>query len=115
MIRGGTNPPSPPAAPTTPVTPPTLSAGATLATRANVAPDDAPRAAARPRNAMVPTGTRSGLNATTVASTATAAKHAIDTGMGPTRSDSVPPTGRMSTARTTNPAVRAAASAGVRP
>ena len=43
------------------------------------------------------------------------AEPAASTGIGPNRSDSQPPTGRMITATTTKPAIRFAASAGVSP
>ncbi len=106
MTSGGTNPPSPPAAPTSPVTDPTLSAGATWATSANVAPLPAPSAAAMDRNATVPTGISAGVSAWTAAMTATTANTPASTRTGPMRSDSHPPSGRISTASTTNPAIR---------
>ena len=110
MTSGGTNPPSPPAAPTTPVTAPTLSAGATLPTRAKTAPLAAPRNAAMPRNATVPSGMSGGWKACTTARTATVVKQPTSTGTGWSRSASQPPAGRAATASTTNPAVRNAAS-----
>ena len=114
MISGGTNPPSPPAAPTRPVTPPTRDGSVTFAISANVAPLPDPRAAAIARNATVPTCSSSGCVAATPAPTTTTAKPAARTGTAPNRSESQPPTGRMSTATTTKPAIRLAASAGVR-
>src|SRR5215218_8024792 len=115
ITNGGRNPPSPPAAPTTPVTEPTLPAGVTWATSANTAPLPAPSAAAIDRNATVPSGISGGSNACTLAPTTTTANAAARTRIGPSRSDSQPPTGRISTATSTKPAIRLAASAWVRP
>src|SRR5262249_9995561 len=111
ITSGGTNPPRPPAAPTTPVTDPTLSAGASNATSANVAPLAAPSAAAMDRNAIVPVGTREGADDCTSAPTATMLRAPARTQVGANRSESHPPTGRISTASNTNPAIRFAASA----
>src|SRR5437867_8505648 len=108
---GGTNPPSPPAAPTSPVTPPTRAGSVVAATKANVAPLAAPRAAAIDRNATVPTCSRIGVVAATAAPTQTTENAAASTGTDPKRSDSQPPIGRITTATTTNPAIRFAASA----
>ena len=116
MISGGTKPPSPPAAPTSPVTPPTREGSVTLAISANVAPLPAPSAAAIARKAMVPM----------CSSERVGGRHAgadrprrrtpsASTGTGPNLSESQPPTGRITTATTTKPAIRFAASAGVRP
>ena len=109
------NPPSPPAAPTSPVTPPTRAGSVTWATSAKVAPLPAPSAAAIDKNAIVPTGWSSGVVAATAAPTTITPKPPASTDTGPSRSESHPPTGRISTATTTNPAIRSAASAGVSP
>ncbi len=112
---GFTHPPRPPAAPTTPVAEPTLLAGASNATSANTAPLPEPSAAATTRNAMVPYGINVGLIASTAAAAVTTAKTPIRTRIGPSRSDSQPPTGRIRTASSTNPAIRLAASNWVSP
>src|SRR6266511_5643640 len=109
------NPTSQPAAPTTPVTAPTWSDLVTRATSANTAPDAAPRAAAMDRNVTVPSGARAGWPAWTAAMTATTVYPATSTGTGCRRSDSQPPTGRISTARITKPAILFDASVGVSP
>ena len=67
------------------------------------------------RNTIVPTGLRSGVDDWMRASTATTAKATISTDPARTRSESQPPTGRITTATTTKPAIRFEASAGVRP
>src|SRR4051812_430576 len=115
MTSGGRNPPSPPAAPTTPVTDPTWFAGARCATRANVAPLPAPSAAAIARNAIVPSGASPGVNDCTAAPTTTTSSDAASTRVGANRSDNQPPSGRITTATSTNPAIRFAASAWVSP
>src|SRR3954471_13729762 len=112
MSRGGTNPPSPPAAPTRPVTPPTRAGSVLWAISANVAPDPAPRAAAITRNASVPrvrllpsADVTGGFWAAIAAHAVTTPNDADSTGIDPSRSDSHPPTGRMTTATTTKPAI----------
>ena len=68
------------------------------------------------RNATVPTRLeRAACSAATPAPTTTTANPSASTGIAPNRSESQPPTGRMITATTTNPAIRLAASAGVSP
>src|SRR5688500_2351094 len=113
MSSGGTKPPSPPAAPTSPVTPPTRAGSVLWEISANVAPDPAPRAAAITRNATVPRvrllpsdDVTGGFCAATAAHAVTTANDADSTGIDPKRSDSHPPTGRITTATTTNPAIR---------
>ena len=66
------------------------------------------------KKATVPVHSNSGAGAATAAPTTTTTYVAASTGMDPNRSDSQPPTGRMTTAMATNPAIRLAASAGVR-
>ena len=55
------------------------------------------------------------MNAATVAPAVTTPNAAANTGTAPSRSDSQPPTGRSTTATSTNPAIRLAASVGVSP
>src|SRR6478609_1081192 len=98
-----------------PVTEPTLAAGERCATRANVAPDAAPRAPAMDRNTIVPRGVRAGVVDWINAPTAITAKATVRTDAAWTRSESQPPTGRIKTATTTKPAIRFDASTGVRP
>src|SRR5688500_14087652 len=111
MISGGTKPPRPPAAPTSPVTPPTRAGSVTLAISAKVAPLPEPSAAAIARNATVPTCSSRGVVAATAAPTTTTAYPPANTGIAPNRSDRQPPTGRVTTATTTKPAIRVAAPA----
>ena len=67
------------------------------------------------RKATVPTHSSGRSSADTAANTATTAKQPTRTGTGCNRSERQPPIGRMITASTTKPAVRSAASPGVRP
>jgi hypothetical protein len=62
------------------------------------------------RNATVPTGTSDGVADCTRAHAATTLNADASTGIGPIRSDSQPPTGRMTTATRTKPAILFAAS-----
>ncbi|WP_206433909.1 hypothetical protein [Streptomyces sp. ADI98-10] len=62
-------------------------------------------------NAMLPTGAGDGGADCTAAPTATTAMAVPGTGVGPTRSGSPPPTGRIVTAGGTEPDMRFAASA----
>ena len=80
------------------LTPPTRDGSVTFAIRANVAPLPEPSAAAKARKAMVPTWASSGVVAATAAPTTTTAYPVTSTGIGPRRSESQPPTGRMITA-----------------
>src|SRR5688572_9460970 len=107
MSSGGTNPPSPPAAPTRPVTPPTRAGSVLWAISANVAPDPAPRAAAITRKATVPSvrllpsaEVTGGFWAAIAAHAVTTANDVDSTPIEPTRSESHPPTGRITTATT---------------
>ena len=81
---------------------------------AKVAPLPAPSAAAIVRNTAVWNASSGGVPDTIAAQTATTANTVVSTGIGPIRSESQPPTGRITTATTTKPAIRFAASAGVR-
>ena len=65
------------------------------------------------RNAIVPTGASAGVSDWTIAAAATTANAPVSTQAGATRSDSQPPTGRISTASSTKPAILFAASAWV--
>ena len=85
----------------------------TLATSANVAPLPDPRAAAIARNATVPTCSSSGWVAAIAGPDGDDAVPDRQHRDRAERSESQPPTGRMSTATTTKPAIRLAASAGV--
>ena len=67
------------------------------------------------RKATVPTPSSGGVPAEIAAQTTTTPYPADSTGIGPNLSESQPPTGRISTATTTNPAIRFAASAAVSP
>ena len=93
MISGGTKPPRPPAAPTTPVTEPTLSAGATLPTRANTAPLAAPSSAGHAEERDRAERHQAGAGRWSTANAAAPAKHPVSTGTGWNRSDSQPPIG----------------------
>ncbi|CAM5663917.1 hypothetical protein STENM223S_03492 [Streptomyces tendae] len=115
MTRGGKKPPSPPAAPTTPVTEPTRVGGYEAGDEGEHGADPAPRAAAMPRKARVPIGTRGSSREARRASAATVAYAPMSTGTGCNRSESQPPAGRAATARTTKPAVRREASERPRP
>lgn len=64
---------------------------------------------------MVPTGARARVNDWVTAPATTTASEPASTRTGPSRSDSQPPIGRIATARSTNPAMRFAASAWLRP
>ena len=65
------------------------------------------------RNAIVPTGTRVGVGDWITAAVATSVNAPVRTRVGCTRSDSQPPTGRITTATSTTPAILFDASAGV--
>ncbi|HEX2316042.1 MAG TPA: hypothetical protein VHJ17_20030 [Thermomonospora sp.] len=60
---------------------------------------------------IVPVGASEGVAACTSAATVTTVNDATSARTAPTRSDSHPPTGRITTASSTNPAIRSAASA----
>ncbi len=64
---------------------------------------------------MVPSGASGGAKDWTAALTATTASATASTRVGRSRSDNQPPTGRITTASSTNPAIRLAASACARP
>jgi len=63
---------------------------------------------------MVPAGTRDGVSDSPIAAATTTANAAASTRPAGMRSDSQPPTGRISTASSTKPAVLFAASVWVR-
>ena len=101
----------PPAAPTMPVAAP-VAAGNSWGTALNTAPFPRPRNTASVRHAIV-TGTMVGspqMTASAAASTPTSRKTTASTVAAPTRSESIPPTGRASVASTVKPAARRPAS-----
>src|SRR5262245_64413531 len=107
---GGKNPPSPPAAPTIPVTAPT-DCGKYSGTSLNTAPLPSPMAAAIPNAPMVNVTIIGQARKTAIADVAGKTHSKIF--RPPIRSASIPPTGRIAVASTTNPAVRNPAAPGV--
>src|SRR5262245_25928175 len=105
----GKNPPSPPAAPTSPVTAPT-DCGKYSGTSLNTAPLPNPIAAAIPNAPIVNVAIIGQARKKAIA--AVAGKTHSKIRRPPTRSASIPPTGLIAVASTTNPAVRKPASPG---
>src|SRR5262245_10055591 len=107
---GGKNPPSPPAAPTSPVTAP-IACGKYSGTSLNTAPLPSPMAAAIPNAPMVNVTIIGQARKTAIA--AVTGKTHSKIFRPPILSASIPPTGRIAVASTTNPAVRKPAAPGV--
>ena len=97
------------------MTEPTDFAGARRATHANTPPVPMPRKSASMMNVAPDHTSAGGLKTAMNAITAVPANEASTTYLGGMRSDSVPPTGRASTAASANPAVRAPASTAENP
>ena len=97
------------------MTEPTDLAGARRATQANTPPVPMPRKSASMMNVTADQRSAGGWNTAMNAITAVPANDASTTNFGGMRSDSVPPTGRASTAASANAAVRAPASTGEKP